>query len=257
MQRTEIRLIPIFEDNYIFVGRAGGAANYFAVDPGEPRALNKFLSERSAGLDAILMTHEHSDHIGGVMDLAARFPACKVIGPPSVRRFLPHLERRFHVPNDNHLEVAGLKFEVRQWPGHTTDHWCYWLAAEESLFCGDTLFGLGCGRVISGTLQQMFETLQALKQLPSSSRIYCAHEYSLRNLSFLRQKRTLFPPSFRDRENFSDARLDLAEAELRKRLETENATVPLKLEFEATFNPFLRAVDFGEFEEIRKLRNQF
>jgi hydroxyacylglutathione hydrolase len=120
-QDTEVFLIPVGADNYVFAARALGNDGYFAVDPGEPLALFAFLEQQSASLDGLLLTHEHSDHIGGVEQVLRRFPDCKIFGPPSVQTFLPELRDRFQDSGKGKLKLAGVELVVHQWPGHTVD----------------------------------------------------------------------------------------------------------------------------------------
>lgn len=254
---AEVFLIPIFADNYVFAGRILGGRSFFAVDPGEPTALLAFLKEQGATLDHVLLTHEHSDHIGGVPQVLKHFPDCKIVGPPSARAFLPDLNDKFHDPQTDQFQSAGVEFQIKHWPGHTTDHFSYHIERENFLFCGDTLFGLGCGRIISGTYEQLFASLQAIKRLTEATQIFCSHEYGMRNLVFLKQKSPSFPSSFLAREKITAETIHSLETNLNTRLEREAATVPLHLEFERKFNPFLRAESFAEFEAIRKLRNAF
>jgi hydroxyacylglutathione hydrolase len=176
-----IHPVPAFEDNYLWVIENGRHAA--AVDPGDAAPVEAFLAERNLELEAILVTHHHSDHAGGVEDLAARGP-CDVYGPAGERiAGLTHKLREGHRVT---LTELGLELTVLDVPGHTAGHIAYFgdNGGEPVLFCGDTLFACGCGRLFEGTAEQMVESLAKLAWLPRETRVFCAHEYTMANIRF-------------------------------------------------------------------------
>jgi hydroxyacylglutathione hydrolase len=174
--------LPAFADNYIWMLHDGARA--VVVDPGEAGAVEAALDAQRLSLAAILVTHHHADHVGGVDALRARLQG-PVYGP-----------RRENIPppytpldDGDTVEVLGLRFQVIDVPGHTSGHIAYFHAGSEPtplLFCGDTLFSAGCGRLFEGTAQQMHASLGRLAALPGDTRVCCAHEYTLSNLRFAR-----------------------------------------------------------------------
>jgi hydroxyacylglutathione hydrolase len=217
----EILPVPAFRDNYIWLLHDGKHAA--VVDPGEAAPVARVLQDRALTLDTILVTHHHDDHIGGVADLSKSWPAT-VYAPKNTSYAFPHI-----MVEDGAvvaLPTLNTQFTVLEVPGHTLDHVAYYGA--NCLFCGDTLFGGGCGRLFEGTPRQMFSSLQRLAGLPPSTRVYCAHEYTEHNLRFAH---SLEPDNPKLK-----ARLQSA-AEIRRRgLPTLPSTIALELET----NPFLR-----------------
>ena len=132
-------------------------------------------------MDAVLITHHHYDHTGGIEELLMKYPNLKVYGPNNNVDLI-----KSRLGDGELLNVIGIDFEVIEIPGHTLDHIAYYANIDNSpiLFCGDTLFAGGCGRVFEGTFDQMYESLMKLKKLPKNTRIYCGHEYTINNLKF-------------------------------------------------------------------------
>jgi len=171
----EISFIPAFKDNYIWLLSAGGHA--VVVDPGEPAPVLARLTAEQLVLDAILITHHHADHQGGIAALLDRYSAT-VYGP--AKESITGLHRP--LSGGETISLLGQKIKVLAVPGHTLGHLAYCLAG--GVFCGDTLFGAGCGRLFEGSPVQMHASLQALAALPDDTRVYCAHEYTEANLRF-------------------------------------------------------------------------
>ncbi len=170
--------LPAFSDNYLWLlSRDGHAA---IVDPGDPAPVERALHERHLTLDAILVTHHHADHVGGVT--ALRATGAKVYGPSS--EDIDGVD--VHVSGGDRIEVLGTPFKVLDVPGHTAGHIAYFTDAltQPAVFCGDTLFACGCGRLFEGTPAQMLDSLERLAALPANTRVYCAHEYTLANVRF-------------------------------------------------------------------------
>ena len=172
--------LPAFSDNYIWLLHHEGRA--LVVDPGEAAPVTQWLLENRLQLDCILVTHHHGDHTGGVASLQAKWNA-KVYGPA-----LENLPFSFHrLQQGDRVTWSGIDFQTLEVPGHTAGHIAFWAHPPQQdplLFCGDTLFSGGCGRLFEGTPAQMLRSLDQLAQLPSQTRVCCAHEYTLSNLKF-------------------------------------------------------------------------
>ena len=169
--------IPAFKDNYIWLLRKGASA--LVVDPGDSRPVLEVLAREGLTLESILVTHHHADHQGGVADLLTHFPA-RVFGPAS--ESITALTQPLHGGETVRLESVGVEFQIIAVPGHTLGHIAYY--GSGSLFCGDTLFGAGCGRLFEGSPAQMHDSLARLAALPDLTAVYCAHEYTEANLRF-------------------------------------------------------------------------
>ncbi len=212
--------IPAFNDNYIWCLTVGDG-RAAVVDPGDPAPVLAALEAHSLTLDTIMITHHHGDHTGGLLALKAS-TSCRVVGPvnPAITGIDTTLE------DGDAIDVLGLRFKVLAVPGHTLDHIAYW--GHDALFCGDTLFAGGCGRVFEGTFPMMRASLEKLRGLPGDTAVYCAHEYTLANLRFAQAA---------DPGNIS-----LAERAARCQLlrEQQTPTVPSRLSDELATNPFLR-----------------
>ncbi|MRI34171.1 hydroxyacylglutathione hydrolase [Endozoicomonas sp. OPT23] len=174
--------IPAFEDNYIWCLQESSGTDCLVVDPGDASVVIDCLNERQLTLKGILVTHHHWDHTNGVEELLQHC-SVPVYGPHNAEiKLVSH-----RVGDKDKIKLLDTEFEVITTPGHTLDHICY--IAEPNtdspfLFCGDTLFSAGCGRLFEGEPEQMFNSLNKLKQLPPQTRIYCTHEYTAANVRF-------------------------------------------------------------------------
>ena len=179
---TEILALPAFDDNYIWLLRADGCVA--VVDPGDAAPVLQHLAQSGDRLCAILATHHHGDHVGGIAELLAT-EAVPVFGPAA-----ENIAGVTHaLAGGEHITVpgVGVEFEILAVPGHTRGHLAYYgpsLAGTGAVFCGDTLFGAGCGRLFEGTPAQMQASLARLAVLPAPTLVYCAHEYTQSNLRF-------------------------------------------------------------------------
>lgn len=215
--------LPAFIDNYLWLLNRGGDAA--VVDPGDAGPVRQALARRNLRLTAILVTHHHGDHVGGVRELKAASGAT-VFGPAT--EDIAGVDRRLR--GGDAIDVVGTRFEVIDVPGHTAGHIAYWTPRESPplLFCGDTLFGCGCGRLFEGTPRQMVASLDALAALPPATLVHCAHEYTLANIRFA-------------------LTVEPGNAELQQRARLDQATrdrgaptLPSTIGLERATNPFLR-----------------
>ena len=216
--------IEAFADNYIWCLQRGTDRGVFVVDPGDGAPVLKALQARRLELAGILITHHHYDHTGGLEQLLAQRQV-PVYGPrnPAIARLTVRLAA------GDRIEVLGRTLEVLEVPGHTLDHIAYFSAGEPPLlFCGDTLFAGGCGRLFEGDPPVMHRSLSALAALPASTLVYCAHEYTLANLAFA----LAVEPD--------NAALNTRRAEDQARRQRNLPTVPSELGLELATNPFLR-----------------
>ena len=216
-----IEAIPAFRDNYIWVIRNNQYAA--AVDPGDAAPLLAYLEAKGLALIAILNTHHHADHVGGNLELKQKF-SCPVYGPS--KEFIPGITHPLSGGEKVGLHEMGIAFDVLGIPGHTSGHIAYY--GESMLFCGDTLFGCGCGRVFEGTMAEMHASLGKLAALPGGTLVYCAHEYTLSNIQFARE----VEPGNEDLLDREENAFALRKMHL--------PTLPSSIELEKRTNPFLR-----------------
>lgn len=219
--------LPAFRDNYIWLLRAGTRAA--VVDPGDAAPVLRYLADEGLSLAAILITHHHPDHTGGVAELLAH-GAVPVFGP--AREAIAGITRPVGEGDVVSIPELGtpdapVEFRVLDIPGHTAGHIGYHGAG--ALFCGDTLFAAGCGRLFEGTPAQMFASLEKLAALPGDTQVYCTHEYTLANLAFAAAV---------EPDNPAVTRRIAASQALRA---DDRPTVPFPLAGEMSTNPFLRS----------------
>ncbi len=218
----EIARLPIFRDNYVFVVVVAGAA--VCVDPGEAKAVQRYLTTHSLALEGIWLTHHHPDHIGGVAALKATYPQAQVYGAAVDRDRLPALDLELTPPQT--FTWQGLVVSVLPVPAHTSAHIAYSVAGQ--LFCGDALFAGGCGRLFEGTPVQLLDSLNRLRQLPEATQVWCAHEYTESNLRFA----LTVEPDNRDLQERYTAVCAARAA--------NQPTIPTTIGLEKLTNPFLR-----------------
>lgn len=228
MNTLEYVPVPAFADNYIWLVSDGRDA--VAVDPGEAAPVRAYLAERGWRLSAILLTHHHADHVGGVAELIGDTPI-SVYGPAAegIALVTHPLSGGDHV----HLSPPRLELDVIDVPGHTRGHIAYFQPggtdASPHVFCGDTLFACGCGRLFEGTPAQMLSSLDKLAALPGETRVHCAHEYTLSNIRFA----LACDPENADLLAWRDRAAGLRERNV--------PTLPTTISHERAVNPFLRA----------------
>lgn len=223
-----ITSIPAFSDNYIWCLADSMTGKALVVDPGQADPVTEYLEAHDLQLDTILITHHHPDHTGGVATLAERHRPERITGPADS----PFKGATNTVHPGDKLVWQNNEFAVMGVPGHTLDHIAFFSETEVEggpvLFCGDTLFICGCGRLFEGSPEQMRQSLASLRELPDATRVYCAHEYTLANLRFAR---AWLP---------NDSKLAEFETRCQTLREGSDPTVPSTLGQEKQLNPFLR-----------------
>lgn len=219
------------------------------VDPGDAEPVRAFLKTHQRPLDYILLTHHHADHTGGVPALRDEF-GCQVIGPQGLEDRGLALDRS--VSAGETVEISDLSFKVISAAGHTRDHVMFYDDEKRLLFCGDTLFSLGCGRLFEGSPADMWATLKGIRDLPDDTQVYCAHEYTLKNVKF--------SMDYLKKQNAPAARINFY-ADLHQKIiflrSQGRPTVPTTVGFEKEYNLFLRAPDLEAFTDVRNARNSF
>ncbi len=236
-------LVPILSDNYAWLLRDSGTGAVGIVDPAEAQPIIAAIEQAGGRLDMILITHHHGDHIAGVDEVRVRFPGCKVVGAKADAHRLPKLDQAL-VEGDA-VTLGASTGTVIDTPGHTRGQINYFFPDGAVLLSGDTLFSLGCGRLIEGTPAEMFASLAKLAKLPGETLVCCGHEYTESNARFAV---TVEP---------DNAALAARYAEVKRLRAAGQATLPSRMADELAENPFLRARDVATFAEIRARKDKF
>ncbi|HEY1723384.1 MAG TPA: hydroxyacylglutathione hydrolase [Magnetospirillaceae bacterium] len=226
MPVLEIEQIPVLDDNYVYLAREPMSGNVAVIDPAVSEAVLARLKAKNWKLTHILNTHHHGDHVGGNLDLKAA-TGCTIVGYAKDAARIPGIDVR--VDDGDTYMFGQAPAKVIAVPGHTSGHIAYFFDESRALFCGDTIFALGCGRLFEGTPQQMWSSISKLRVLPEDTRVYCAHEYTQSNARFAL---TI--------ETDNQALLTRA-AEVNVMRAANKPTVPSTMGVERATNPFLRA----------------
>jgi hydroxyacylglutathione hydrolase len=248
--------IPVLTDNYIYLIHDPVSGETAVVDPALAQPVLDVLDKKGWQLTYILNTHHHWDHVGGNLELKQK-TGCKIIAAQSDRDRIPGID--IGVSEGDVISLGRHSASVISTPGHTTGHIVYHFAEDGALFCGDTLFVMGCGRLFEGTAEQMWNSLEKLKALPSSTRIYCTHEYTQANGRFALSVEP------------DNSQLQQKMFEVQQLRAINKPTVPSTIEQEQATNPFFRAdsisiqktlglerqSSLSVFTELRKRKDSF
>ncbi len=221
----EICIIPALTDNYIYLLHEPDSGLTAVVDPATSAPVMAELQQRGLALNYIFNTHHHNDHIGANLELKAA-TGCKIVGAKSDHSRIPGID--ISLDDGDRIALGGETLAAIDTPGHTVGHIVYYSAGSNALFCGDTLFSLGCGRLFEGSAEQMWHSLQKLKALPAETKVYCAHEYTEANARFAL---TLEPGNPQLQQRYAEV------CQLRRR---NTPSLPSTIGLELATNPFLR-----------------
>lgn len=232
----EIKALNAFDDNYIWVME--DKQEIVVVDPGQAEPVIQYIEQTGVNLKAILLTHEHEDHVGGVPSLIDAYDSVEVYGPIETKELNTH-----SLQEGDSLTLFGRHFNVLKTAGHTEEHISFY--DDEHLFCGDALFSAGCGRVFTGDYEEAFDSMQKFNQLDEGLKVYAGHEYTVTNLKFAL--------TIEEDNPILLAALEGAQAQV----DQGQASLPSTIGYEEEINLFLQAENLETFKKLRDLRDQF
>ena len=238
----EIQIIPCLQDNYsyLIIDEKNNIA--CVVDPSEATPIIEYLENNKIKLKFILNTHHHYDHVGGNQKLKEKYSA-KIIGYRGDKEKIPEMD--ILLDNQETWKYQNFEAKIIHIPGHTLGHICFYFYKEKSVFTGDTLFSLGCGKIFEGTYSQMFDSLMKLKALPESTKIFCGHEYTKKNSDFC-----LAHDINNDKLKAKIHAIDI-------KLKNGLPTIPSTIKDELECNIFLRSSNVETFSKLRDLKDNF
>ena len=222
MKKISIKIFNQLKDNYSYMLESKNSPYVSIIDPAESKGHLDYLKSNDLSLENIFLTHHHNDHVAGVNDLLERYPNTKVYSPNKSINLTTD-----EIKNDMEIKTKINSFRIIETPGHTLDHIILHDKENDYLFCGDTLFRFGCGRLFEGSLDQMYDSLQKINKLPNKTMVFCGHEYTINNLKFLES-------IFVNSENLLTARNNVND-EIHK----NGRSIPFNLGEEKKLNPFL------------------
>jgi hydroxyacylglutathione hydrolase len=233
-----INIITCLKDNYSFVIHDTETNTVAVIDPSELEPISNFIEKKLKKIDYILNTHHHFDHTGGNLDLKKKYRA-KIIGFKKDEKRIPGIDIK--LSDNENFKLGNIDFRIFSISGHTTGHICFYSKNEKVVFTGDTLFSLGCGKVLEGTHLEMLRSLNLIKKLPGDTQIYCGHEYTQKNLDFCIKY---------DVNN----RLEEKKKWIINRLHQKQPTIPISIKEELNTNIFLRC-DNSEVKKSLDMEN--
>tara|TARA_Y100000590_G_scaffold217690_1_gene246487 strand:+ start:231 stop:950 length:720 start_codon:yes stop_codon:yes gene_type:complete len=237
-----VEIIPCLIDNYSYIIIDKNNKKTCVIDPSESEPVINFLEKNNLKLNWILNTHHHYDHVGGNSELKKKYNA-KVVGFLDDYKRIPEID--ILLKDGEIWKEDNFETKIIHIPGHTSGHICFYFYKEKNLFTGDTLFSLGCGRIFEGTYLQMYNSLNKIKELPTDTKIFCGHEYTLKNSKFC---------LLHDSKNQNLKKKIL---EIEKKLNNKLPTIPTTIKDELECNIFLRSNNLKNFSKLRDLKDNF
>ena len=238
----KVEIIKCLQDNYSYLLINEKNQNACIIDPSEAKPIIDFVEKKNINLKFILNTHHHHDHVGGNNELKEKYGA-KIVGFKNDKDRIPEID--IFVENNQTWMYEDFETKIIHIPGHTSGHICFYFSKDKIAFTGDTLFSLGCGRIFEGTYEQMFASLNKLKKLPIDTKIYCGHEYTLKNSMFC------------SRHEKNNKNLEKKIFEIQDKLKNNLPTIPSTIGDELACNIFLRAKNLEDFSKLRDLKDNF
>ena len=238
----KVEIIKCLKDNFSYLLINEKNQNACVIDPSESGPIIDFVEKKNINLKFILNTHHHYDHIGGNKDLKKKYDL-NIVGFKYDKNRIPEID--ILVENNQIWSSDDFESKIIHIPGHTSGHICFYFEKEKIAFTGDTLFSLGCGKIFEGTYNQMFESLNKLKKLPIETKVYCGHEYTLKNSEFCKKYE----------ENNKNLKKKIIE--IKHKLKNNLPTIPSTIKEELECNIFLRAKNLKAFSKLRDLKDNF